>query len=58
MLRPSSAATYGPIPFWSRDRSIGRKTYNARSETVAEKPAYRGAWRQRHFRIAPMAAFY
>ena len=52
------AATFGLIPFWSRDRSIGRKTYNARSETVAEKPAYRGAWRQRHFGIAPMAAFY
>jgi putative SOS response-associated peptidase YedK len=52
------AATFGLIPFWSRDRSIGRKTYNARSETVAEKPAYRSAWRQRHFGIAPMAAFY
>ncbi len=26
------AATFGLLPFWSRDRSIGRKTYNARSE--------------------------
>jgi putative SOS response-associated peptidase YedK len=52
------AATFGLIPFCSRYRSIGRKTENARSEPVAEKPAYRGAWRQRHFGIAPMAAFY
>ncbi|MFN9030117.1 MAG: SOS response-associated peptidase [Betaproteobacteria bacterium] len=51
-------ATFGLIPFWSKDRSIGKKTYNARSETVAEKPAYRIAWRQRQYCIAPMAAFY
>ena len=52
------AATFGLIPYWSKDRVIGRKTYNARTETVAEKPAYRTAWRQRQFAIAPMAGFY
>lgn len=36
-------AAFGLIPSWSKDRTIGRRTYNARSETVAEKPSYRMA---------------
>ena len=42
-------AMFGLLPSWSKDRSIGRRTYNARTETVAEKPSYRTAWRQRQF---------
>ena len=36
-------AQFGLIPYWSKDLKISRHTYNARSETVAEKPSYRQA---------------
>jgi putative SOS response-associated peptidase YedK len=32
-------ARFGLIPSWAKDDKIGRYTYNARSETVAEKPS-------------------
>jgi putative SOS response-associated peptidase YedK len=51
-------AAFGLIPSWSKDRTIGRRTYNARSETVAEKPSYRTAWRQRQFCLVPMQRFF
>lgn len=51
-------AAFGLIPSWSKDRTIGRRTYNARSETVAEKPSYRTAWRKSQFCLVPMARFY
>ena len=51
-------AMFGLIPSWSKDRSIGRRTYNARTETVAEKPSYRTAWRQRQFCLVPLGRFF
>ena len=51
-------AAFGLIPAWSKDRTIGRRTYNARSETVAHKPSYRIAWRQSQFCLVPMTQFY
>jgi putative SOS response-associated peptidase YedK len=38
---------WGLIPFWAKDRRIGARMINARSETVAEKPAFRVALRRR-----------
>lgn len=38
---------WGLIPCWAKDASIATKTINARAETVAEKPAFRAAFRQR-----------
>ena len=35
--------SFGLIPHWSKDATIARRTYNARSETVHEKPSYREA---------------
>jgi putative SOS response-associated peptidase YedK len=36
---------FGLVPAWAIDSSIGNKLLNARSETVAEKPSFRGAWK-------------
>ncbi|MEP0868226.1 SOS response-associated peptidase [Trichocoleus desertorum AS-A10] len=38
---------WGLIPSWAKDMSMGSRLINARSETVAEKPAFRAAFRQR-----------
>jgi len=38
---------WGLIPFWAKDPAIGSRLINARSESVADKPAYREAFRRR-----------
>ncbi len=38
---------WGLVPFWAKDPAIGSRMINARAETVAEKPAYRAAYRHR-----------
>ena len=50
--------SFGLIPHWAADTKITRSTYNARSETVAEKPSYRDAWRLSRRCIIPADAFY
>lgn len=53
-----ATALFGLIPPWAKDRTFGRRTYNARSETVASKPSFRSAWRQRRFCLVPMQGFF
>jgi putative SOS response-associated peptidase YedK len=38
---------WGLVPHWARDPSIGGHMFNARAETVAEKPAFRAAFTAR-----------
>jgi putative SOS response-associated peptidase YedK len=38
---------WGLIPAWAKDATMGAKLINARAETVAEKPAFRTAFRHR-----------
>lgn len=38
---------WGLVPFWSKDIKIGSRLINARSETVAEKPSFRAAFKYR-----------
>jgi putative SOS response-associated peptidase YedK len=39
--------TWGLVPSWAKDPSIGNRMINARMETVAEKPAYKRAFAAR-----------
>ena len=48
---------WGLIPSWAKDQSIGAKCINARAETIAEKPAYRAAFKRRRC-FVPKAGFY
>ncbi|WP_444679492.1 SOS response-associated peptidase [Halomonas sp. E19] len=52
------AGTFGLLPAWAKDDKLARRTYNARSETVATKPSFRTAWRQARHCIIPAAAIY
>jgi putative SOS response-associated peptidase YedK len=36
---------WGLIPFWAKDPSIGNRLINARGETLAEKPSFRGSYK-------------
>lgn len=38
---------WGLIPFWAKDKAIGNKLINARSETISEKPSFRNAFQKR-----------
>jgi putative SOS response-associated peptidase YedK len=38
---------WGLIPFWTKQTKIGNKLINTRAESVAVKPAFRAAWKQR-----------
>lgn len=48
---------WGLVPHWASDASIGQRLNNARAETVAEKPAFREAFRRRRCLI-PADGFY
>jgi putative SOS response-associated peptidase YedK len=49
--------TWGLVPSWAKDVSIGAKLINARSETVTEKPSFREAFKKRRC-IIPADGFY
>lgn len=48
---------WGLVPFWAKDPKIGNKMINARAETVAEKPAYRQAFKARRC-LLPASGFF
>jgi len=56
--RTADLAVFGLIPPWSRDGKNFRHCYNARTETVNDKPSFRQAWRQRHWCVIPADAFF
>ncbi len=48
---------WGLIPSWAKDPSIGNRMINARGETLAEKPSYRGVYKYKRCLI-PADGFY
>jgi len=55
--RSGSFLDWGLIPSWAKDPAIGHRLINARAEQVAEKPAFRSAFRRRRC-IIPADGFY
>ena len=56
--REALPGKFGLVPHWAKDLKSSRSTYNARTETVAEKPSFRDAWRRGQFCIIPAQAIY
>ncbi|MGA7802125.1 MAG: SOS response-associated peptidase [Gammaproteobacteria bacterium] len=48
---------WGLVPAWAKDPKIGYRMINARAESLAERPAYRAAFRQRRC-LVPADGFY
>jgi putative SOS response-associated peptidase YedK len=49
---------FGLVPHWATDTKIARSTYNARTETIAEKPSFREAWKSGQYCIISAYAIY
>ena len=48
---------WGLIPPWAKDPAIGNRMINARAEGIAEKPAFRRAWKEKRC-LVPSDGFY
>ena len=48
---------WGLIPAWSKDRKIASHTFNAKAETLTEKPSFRSAYQHRRCLI-PATGFF
>ena len=55
--REALMARWGLVPFWADDPSIGHRLANARGDTVAIKPSFRAAFKQRRG-LMPADLFY
>lgn len=54
--REALTGLFGLVPHWAKDTTGSKRTYNARTETVAEKPSFRDAWRKAQHCIIPAEA--
>ena len=55
--RRLETASWGLVPAWAKDTKIGFKAFNARSETVLEKPMFRQAIKRRRCAL-PIPGYY
>lgn len=51
-------ARWGLIPHWAKDAKIGFKCINARAETVATSPSFRGAYKFGRRCLVPASGFF
>jgi putative SOS response-associated peptidase YedK len=49
---------FGLVPHWADSTKLSKSTFNARSETAAEKPSFRDAWKRAQHCIIPAEAIY
>lgn len=56
-VREVLVARWGLVPSWAKDATIGSRMINARSETVADKPAFATAFAKRRA-VVPADGFY
>lgn len=49
---------FGLVPKWAEDKTIASKTYNARNETLIQKPTFNNAVMKYKFGVIPVAEFY
>ena len=56
-VRRLDAFHWGLVPFWAKDPSVGNRMINARAESIAEKNAYKHAFKKRRC-IIPADGFY
>ena len=57
-MREATYLNWGLIPFWAKDPKIGSRMINARSETAAQKPSFRGRLQVPRRCIVPADGFY
>ncbi|WP_221031401.1 SOS response-associated peptidase [Actomonas aquatica] len=58
-LTEATTLRWGLIPHWAREGSApSAPLINARAETVAQKPSFRTAWRDRQRCVLPCSGFY
>lgn len=57
VTRELHVARWGLVPSWAKEISVGARTFNARSETVTEKPSFRAAVKKRRCAI-PANGYY
>lgn len=57
LIRRLETASWGLVPGWAKDPKIGYRAFNARSETVLDKPMFKAAIRRRRCAV-PVPGYY
>jgi putative SOS response-associated peptidase YedK len=48
---------WGLVPSWAKDTKMGKTLFNARGETIADRPAFRAAFKRRRC-LVPVTGYY
>ena len=58
LQRECRLGLYGLLPDWAPDLAFGRNTYNCRTESMRQKPAFKKAWHTGHRCLVPVELLY